>query len=145
MRKSEELLAIGEVARRTGASVSAVRYYESLGLLPAQRTSGNNRVFPRHTIRRVSVIQASVRFGLSLTQIAELLGPLPADRPPTKRDWRKISMRWNAHLEERKQAITRLQKELTGCLGCGCLSLTACTLLNPADALGEQGPGPRRL
>ncbi|WP_424809744.1 redox-sensitive transcriptional activator SoxR [Rhodococcus sp. 27YEA15] len=145
MRKSDELLSIGEVAARTGVAVSAVRYYETLGLVPAERTAGNMRKFPRHAIRRVSLIQVAVRFGISLAEVGEVFASLPEGRTPTKKDWSKISTQWNQRLEDRKQAIARMQEELTGCIGCGCLSLMTCNLLNPEDELGRDGPGARRL
>ena len=145
IRKSDELLSIGEVSERTGVAVSAVRYYETLGLVPAERTAGNMRKFPRHSIRRVSLIQLAVRFGIPLAEVAEVFGSLPQGRTPTKKDWRKMSTEWNQRLEDRKQAINRMQDELTGCIGCGCLSLKTCNLLNPGDELGREGPGARRL
>ncbi|MDI9913934.1 redox-sensitive transcriptional activator SoxR [Rhodococcus sp. IEGM 1379] len=145
IRKSDELLSIGEVSARTGAAVSAVRYYESLGLIPAERTVGNMRKFPRHAIRRVSLIQLAVRFGVPLAEVAEVFASLPEGRTPNKKDWSKISEEWNQRLEDRKQAIARLQEQLTGCIGCGCLSLKTCNLLNPGDELGRDGPGARRL
>lgn len=144
-RTSEELLAIGEVSRRTGAAVSAIRYYESLGLVTAHRTAGGTRRFPRHTIRRISIIQLATRFGIPLVEVAEVFSALPAERPPTRRDWMRISRAWHERLEERKQAIDRMQRELAGCIGCGCLSLQACTLFNPGDRLGEDGTGARRV
>ncbi|MBA4021129.1 MAG: redox-sensitive transcriptional activator SoxR [Gordonia sp.] len=145
IRKSDELLSIGQVAARTGVAVSAVRYYETLGLIPAVRTAGNMRKFPRHTIRRVSLIQLAVRFGIPLAEVAEVFASLPDGRTPNKKDWQKISHGWNERLEERKQAIGRMQNELTGCIGCGCLSLKTCNLLNPGDERGREGPGARRI
>ena len=145
IRKSDELLSIGEVSARTGVAVSAVRYYETLGLVPAVRTAGNMRKFPRHAIRRVTLIQLAVRFGIPLSEVGEVFASLPEGRTPNKKDWAKISTAWNERLEDRKQAIARLQQELTGCIGCGCLSLQTCNLLNPADELGLGGPGARRI
>ncbi|MFE4499495.1 redox-sensitive transcriptional activator SoxR [Rhodococcus sp. NPDC056743] len=145
IRKSDELLSIGEVSARTGVAVSAVRYYETLGLVPAVRTTGNMRKFPRHAIRRVTLIQLAVRFGIPLSEVGEVFASLPEGRTPNKRDWAKISTAWNERLEDRKQAIARLQQELTGCIGCGCLSLQTCNLLNPADELGLGGQGARRI
>ncbi|TSD49738.1 redox-sensitive transcriptional activator SoxR [Rhodococcus sp. KBS0724] len=145
IRKSDELLSIGEVSARTGVAVSAVRYYETLGLVPAVRTAGNMRKFPRHAIRRVTLIQLAVRFGIPLSEVGEVFASLPEGRTPNKKDWAKISTAWNERLEDRKQAIARLQQELTGCIGCGCLSLQTCNLLNPADELGLGGQGARRI
>ncbi len=145
IRKSDELLSIGEVSARTGVAVSAVRYYETLGLVPAVRTAGNMRKFPRHAIRRVTLIQLAVRFGIPLSEVGEVFASLPQGRTPNKKDWAKISTAWNQRLEDRKQAIARLQEELTGCIGCGCLSLQTCNLLNAGDELGLGGQGARRI
>ena len=145
IRISDELLSIGEVAARTGAAVSAVRYYETLGLVPAERTAGNVRKFPRHAIRRISLIQVAVRFGIPLAEVDEVFASLPSGRTPNKRDWAKISVAWNQRLEDRKQSIARMQEQLTGCIGCGCLSLNKCSLLNPGDELGKAGPGARLI
>jgi MerR family redox-sensitive transcriptional activator SoxR len=138
-------LTIGEVAERTGAAVSALRYYESLGLIHSSRTSGNQRRFPRHVLRRVSIIQIAGRFGIPLSEVSEIFAALPTNRSPTRADWRKIATRWHDKLESRRRAIERMQQELTGCIGCGCLSLKSCKTLNLGDELASEGPGPRRL
>ncbi|TDZ80024.1 Redox-sensitive transcriptional activator SoxR [Mycobacteroides salmoniphilum] len=139
MKDKAELLAIGEVARRSGIAVSAVRYYADIGLIPAERTSGNARVFRRHALRRISLIRVATGFGIPLSEIADVLSSLPDDRAPSTRDWQRISRQWHSHLEERKNAIADMQEKLTGCIGCGCLSMTKCTLFNPADVLAEDG------
>src|SRR5690606_14327559 len=96
-------------------------------------------------LRRLSLLLFARRLGIPLTEIAEVFAELPEDRMPGKRDWARISARWHAHLEERRREIERLEAELTGCIGCGCLSLRRCRILNPEDALSDEGPGPRRL
>ncbi|EFV14451.1 redox-sensitive transcriptional activator SoxR [Segniliparus rugosus] len=138
-------LTIGEVAERTGAAVSALRYYESLGLIRSTRTAGNQRRFPRHALRRVSIILVAGRFGIPLAEVAEVFEGLPEDRSPTRADWRKIATRWHSKLEARRSALEQMQAQLTGCIGCGCLSLKSCATLNWGDELAAQGPGPRRL
>ncbi|ADG97477.1 transcriptional regulator, MerR family [Segniliparus rotundus DSM 44985] len=140
-----QLLSIGDVAERTGTAVSALRYYESLGLIRSTRTAGNQRRFPRHTLRRVSVILAAGRFGIPLAEVAEVFAGLPEDRSPNRADWRRIAARWHDRLEARRKAIEQMQAELTGCIGCGCLSLKSCMTLNWGDELRAEGPGPRRL
>ncbi|MGL6235141.1 MAG: redox-sensitive transcriptional activator SoxR [Segniliparus sp.] len=140
-----QLLTIGEVAERTGAAVSALRYYESLGLIRSTRTAGNQRRFPRHVLRRVSIILVAGRFGIALSEVAEVFACLPEDRSPTRADWRRIATKWHDKLEARRSAIERMQAELTGCIGCGCLSLKSCATLNWGDELATRGPGPRRL
>jgi MerR family redox-sensitive transcriptional activator SoxR len=144
-KEPEDQLAIGEVSRRTGVAVSALHYYEQLGLIASTRTSGNQRRYPRHMLRRISLILVAKRLGISLADVQEVFATLPADARPSVRDWRRMSRRWQAQLAEKKREIEKLQRELTGCIGCGCLSMTACRLLNPEDELAEHGPGPRRV
>ncbi|MFE5735919.1 redox-sensitive transcriptional activator SoxR [Streptomyces celluloflavus] len=144
-KAATELLTVGEVARRVGIATSAVRFYESEGLISAVRTSGNQRRYPRHTLRRLSIVVFAKRLGIPLNEVAEVFKPLPSDRMPGKRDWARISARWSALLGERRDQIERLRKELEGCIGCGCLSLGTCKALNPADTLALDGAGPQRL
>ncbi|WJJ14350.1 redox-sensitive transcriptional activator SoxR (plasmid) [Prescottella equi] len=140
-----DLMTIGEVARRAGVATSAVRFYEEQGLISSARTSGNQRRYPRHVLRRIGIIVAARRFGIPLSEVAEVFASLPEGRMPGKTDWRKISKRWHARLEARRREIQRLEEELIGCIGCGCLSLNSCRIINPDDQLSAEGPGPRRL
>ena len=139
-----DLLPIGEVAARAGVTVPTVRFYEERGLIRSVRSAGNQRRFERHTLRRIAVVRAGQRFGLSLAEIADALGALPEDRPPTKRDWTRLSSRWQALLTERIEAMTRVRDGLESCIGCGCLSLRTCPVYNRDDELAAEGPGPRR-
>ena len=141
----DELLTIGEMSLRTGVAASALRYYEDLGLVSSVRTAGNQRRYPRHMLRRVSLITVAKRLGMPLADVGEAFGDVPMESTPSHVDWQRASRRWKKRLEERRRAIERLEHELTGCIGCGCLSLKACALLNPDDALAEIGPGARRL
>lgn len=141
----EELLTIGEMGRRTGVAVSALRYYEDLDLIASVRTSGNQRRYPRHMLRRVSLISIAKRLGIPLSNVHGAFADVPMDTTPSHADWQRASRRWKTQLEERRRTIERLEHELTGCIGCGCLSLKACALLNPDDALAATGAGPRRL
>lgn len=145
MPSPTELLTIGELASRAGVATSAVRFYEEQGLLISERTTGNQRRYKRHMLRRLSLLLFARRLGIPLAEIAEVFADLPADRMPGTRDWSRIATRWHAHLEERRREIERLEEELTGCIGCGCLSLGRCRILNPRDELADEGPGPRRL
>ncbi|MEU5978284.1 redox-sensitive transcriptional activator SoxR [Streptomyces sp. NPDC047315] len=138
-------MTVGEVARRAGVATSAVRFYEEQGLISAERTAGNQRRYRRHVLRRLSLILTAKRLGIPLAELAEVFETLPEHRMPSKRDWERISRRWAAHLEARRREIERLEQELTGCIGCGCLSLQRCRVLNPGDALAARGAGPRRL
>lgn len=141
----EDRLSVGEVSRRTGVAVSALHYYEDLGLIASTRTGGNQRRYARHMLRRISLVVVAKRLGIPLTDVQDVFTTLPLDRAPTLRDWRRVSTLWHDRLERRRQELERLEEELTGCIGCGCLSLKACGLLNPQDTLGQEGPGPRRI
>jgi MerR family redox-sensitive transcriptional activator SoxR len=138
-----ELLSIGYVARRSGMSVSALRYYEERGLIRAVRSEIGRRLFRRHTLRRLAVIAAGQRIGLSLEQISATLGAVPDDRAPTQHEWTQISAHWAELVAARIAELHALQNDLEGCIGCGCLSLGRCTLFNPGDAAAAEGPGSR--
>jgi MerR family redox-sensitive transcriptional activator SoxR len=138
-------LSIGELSARTGVAPSALRFYESIGLLASTRTRGGHRVFPRHALRRVAFIRVAQRVGLSLEEIGEALSLLPAHRAPTRREWGRMSRRWQRRLDERIRMLEGLRDDLSGCIGCGCLSLQRCRLYNPGDAAAGLGAGPRFL
>lgn len=140
-----ELLPIGVVATRAGVSVPTVRYYESRGLITAVRSAGNRRLFPRHTLRRLAVVAAGQRVGLSLQQIGAALAELPPDRAPNQRDWTRMSEHWATLVAGRIAELQALQRDLEGCIGCGCLSLGRCTLVNPDDQAATEGSGSRWL
>jgi MerR family redox-sensitive transcriptional activator SoxR len=139
------LLSIGELSRRTGLSVSAIRYYETRGLLTAIRTGGNQRRFMRSDIRRLSFALIAQRLGLSLGEIEAELATLPNGRPPTREDWQAISRRVRLALQKRITMLERTRDLLDGCIGCGCLSLEQCALYNPQDRAARAGAGPRFL
>jgi MerR family redox-sensitive transcriptional activator SoxR len=140
-----EHLTIGELSQRSGVAASALRYYEQLGLIASERSAGNQRRYPRHMLRRVSLVAVAKRLGIPLADVQTALSLVPLDRVPSQSDWQRASRVWKITLEERRRALERLERELTGCIGCGCLSLRSCALLNPEDALGADGPGARRL
>jgi MerR family redox-sensitive transcriptional activator SoxR len=142
---STTLLTIGELARRTGLSVSAIRFYEARGLVEPIRTGGNQRRFLRSDIRRLSFALIAQRCGLSLAQIEREMAALPNGRAPNKADWQSISERLRSTLDERIALLERTRDRLDGCIGCGCLSLETCALYNPDDRAGRTGPGPRFL
>lgn len=143
-RISKEL-SVGEVARRSGLAVSALHFYEAKGLIKSRRTPGNQRRYARDVLRRVSVIKVAQRIGIPLVEIRQALSTLPDKRTPTAADWKKLSDRWRAELDDRITTLTRLRDQLDDCIGCGCLSLEVCPLRNPYDELAEEGPGPRLL
>jgi MerR family transcriptional regulator, redox-sensitive transcriptional activator SoxR len=140
-----ELLAIGEVAGRSGMAPSALRYYEDQGLISATRTPGGARRYPRSVLRRLAVIRAGRNVGLSLPEIRSALESLPPGRPPTAADWARLSHGWRDRLDEQIAALTQLRDGLTSCIGCGCLSLTRCALSNPGDVAAADGSGARWL
>ncbi len=142
-KRIETTLSIGAVAARTGLSVSAIRYYEELGLVTSERSSGGQRRFVRAAIRRLSFILIAQKLGLSLEEIAHALAGLPDSRTPTAADWTKISGGIRARITEQIAALERMRDRLDGCIGCGCLSLEACALYNPGDTRGADGAGPR--
>lgn len=143
--KPNDLLTIGDVARRTGLSVSAIRFYEEKGLVEPIRTSGNQRRFLRSDIRRLSFILIAQQLGLPLAEIEEQLKKLPHGRTPNARDWQRISASIRGELDRRIAELERTRDRLDGCIGCGCLSLKKCALYNPDDRLAGEGPGPRQV
>lgn len=138
-----DLLPIGELARRTGLAVSAIRFYEDKGLVQSLRTSGNQRRFLRSDIRRLSFILIAQKLGLGLAEIEAELSKLPMGRTPTINDWQKISRSLRKEIDARIQLLNRTRSKLDECIGCGCLSLQRCQLYNRDDRAGAAGPGPR--
>ena len=136
-------LSIGDVALRTGLSVSAIRFYEERGLVKADRNSGGQRRFERSDIRRLSFVQIAQQLGFSIEQIGNVLKDLPEGRTPTKRDWTRFSRKFRSDLDRRIEMLERLRDRLDGCIGCGCLSLECCALYNPADKASLKGAGAR--
>jgi MerR family redox-sensitive transcriptional activator SoxR len=138
-------LTVGEIAERSGVAVSAVRFYEAKGLIKSTRNAGNQRRFPRETLRRVAFIKVAQRLGIPLASISGALKSLPEGRTPTAADWNRLSASWRSLLDERINKLQQLRDQLTSCIGCGCLSLKDCPLRNPLDRLSREGPGPRLL
>lgn len=138
-----DILTIAEVARRSGVAASALRFYEQQGLITSERTGAGHRRFPRAVLRRIAFIVFAQRVGLSLGEISAELAKLPANRVPERADWGRLSSRWTARVDDRIAELQRLKEGLTGCIGCGCLSLQTCRLVNPDDRAARGGPGPR--
>jgi MerR family redox-sensitive transcriptional activator SoxR len=139
------VLTIGELSTRSGVSQSALRFYERQGLITSRRTDGNQRRYEAVTLRRVAVVQAGKAAGIPLDEIRKALDTLPEGKAPTKKDWERFSRRWRAELDERIETLTALRTRLTTCIGCGCLSLKTCALLNPGDEAARLGSGARYL
>ncbi|MFG3580723.1 redox-sensitive transcriptional activator SoxR [Micromonospora chersina] len=141
----EATLTIGQLSERSGVAPSALRYYERLGLIRAERTGGNQRRYARTELRRVAFIRISQQVGVSLEEIREALDSLPSARTPTPDDWAALSKSWRDRLDEKIRLLGKLRDDLDGCIGCGCLSLQRCTLYNPGDTLAAEGPGARLM
>ena len=137
------LLSIGEVSRRSGVAASALRFYEERGMIASERAGSSRRYYPRPVLRRIAFIVFAQRVGLSLEEIGSELSKLPPDRAPTRRDWSRLSSRWSSRIDQRIAELQRLKEGLTGCIGCGCLSLERCKLANPDDRAARLGAGPR--
>lgn len=141
--KPSDILSIGYIAERTGLAVSAIRYYEEKGLITPHRNAGGHRRYMRSDIRRLSFVMIAQKLGFTIEEIAQEMRRLPNGRTPTARDWEKISEKLLARLDTQISALTRTRNNLTGCIGCGCLSLEKCALYNLDDEKGLEGPGPR--
>ena len=143
MARMEPTLTIQQVSRRSGVAASALRYYEELSLIRSERAPSGHRRYARPTLRRIAFIVFAQRVGLSLREVGEELARLPTDRVPTGEDWSRLSGRWSARIDQRMDELARLKEGLTDCIGCGCLSLASCKLVNADDAARRLGPGPR--
>lgn len=143
--ESNDLLTIGEIAERSGLPHSALRYYEREGLITAGRTAGGQRRYRRSVLRRLAFVRAARSIGIGLEEVRAALDALPAERTPTRADWARLSRSWRGRLDEQIAALVALRDGLEGCIGCGCLSMTTCRLVNPGDAVASQGDGARAL
>jgi len=139
------LLSVGEVAARSGLAVSALHFYESKGLIASIRSRGNQRRYGRDVLRRLGIIKVAQRVGIPLAEIEAAFATLPQGRTPTASDWQRLSQLWKNDLDARIKRLTLLRDHLTGCIGCGCLSVESCPLRNPDDRLGKEGTGARLL
>lgn len=142
---TRDLLPIGELSARSGIAASALRYYEDLGLIHSERTSGGRRRYRRSTLRRLAFIRAAQRIGLSLDEVGASLAELPVDHAPSPTEWNHVAGAWQQRIDDQIAELQRLKDRLTGCVGCGCLSLTRCGLYNLGDQAARRGPGARYL
>ena len=136
-----KILSVGEVARRSGVSVSALHFYEREGLIESWRSGGNQRRYERAVLRRVAIIKVAQAVGIPLAEIRQRLEQMPKG----KTGWAKLAADWRADLDRRIALLTRLRDRLDSCIGCGCLSIDDCPLRNPEDRVAREGPGPRHL
>ena len=134
-------LSVGQVSKRSGVSVSTLHFYEDKKLIQAVRNSGNQRRYFKDVLRRIGVIKAAQKVGISLKNIQLAMNFLPKDQAPNKKDWEKLSTQWQDELDKKINHLTALRKNLSSCIGCGCLSLKACPLYNPNDELGNKQTG----
>ena len=139
------ILSIGQVVARSGLPASTLHYYESQGLIRSRRSAGNQRRYSRDVLRRLGVIRAAQRVGIPLAEIRAALATLPEKRTPTNADWARLAEAWQSELDERIERLVLLRDRLTGCLGCGCLSVRMCPLLNPGDEIARRGAGAQYL
>ncbi len=135
----EQALSVGQLAARSGMSVSALHFYERQGLIQSRRTSGNQRRYDRAILRRVAVIRAAQRAGIPLATVAKAFAELPKDGVPDQEDWQRLSAAWQQEIEQRIAQLEHLRDRLGGCIGCGCLSLGTCGFVNPDDDAGRRG------
>lgn len=138
-----DLLTIGALAERSGVAASALRYYEAEGLITSVRTDAGHRRYPREVLRRVAFVRVAQEVGLTLGEIRDALASLPDGRTPDPRDWQRLATAWGPRIDEQIALLERLRDRLTGCIGCGCLSMRACPMVNPGDEAAASGPGPR--
>ena len=134
-------LSVGEVANRTGVTVSALHFYEQKGLIQSVRNQGNQRRYARDVLRRVAIIKVAQRTGISLEQIKQAFAVLPQGQPALQQHWQQMSELWHQDLTSRIEQLSQLRYQLSMCIGCGCLSLHYCPLRNPGDQLATQGAG----
>lgn len=137
-----DVLTISEVVERSGFAASALRYYESEGLIEAGRSGGGQRRYQRSVLRRLAFIRAAGNVGLSLEEIRDELARLPQGRTPTRADWQRITRHWRSRLDEQIAALERLRDGLDSCIGCGCLSLRRCAISNPRDIAAGSADAP---
>lgn len=143
--RNDPLISIGQVAKRSGIAVSAIRYYADQKLIPSHRGNGGQRLFHRSVLRRVSFILIAQQLGYTLSEIQDTLANLPENRTPTKADWDKLGRQFSKDLDNHIAKLQKLKESLSGCIGCGCLSLKNCNLYNPEDKIAVRGAGPRYL
>ena len=138
-------LTVGQLSERSGVAKSALRFYETKNLITSIRSNGNQRRFSASMLRRIALIQVAQSIGFTLQEITLELAGLPIEKTPTKRDWERVANKWTKDLDKKLRQIETLKENLTGCIGCGCLSMKKCHLLNPEDILHENGDGAQRL
>jgi len=139
---AEAALSVGQVAKRCGVKVSTLHFYEDKGLIHSTRNAGNQRRYRKDVLRRVSLIKAAQKMGITLEEVRQALEKLPDNRTPNQKDWQKLASAWKKELNARIAYLEKMRDYMTGCIGCGCLSMTRCPIYNADDKLAAQGSGP---
>jgi len=139
---AEAALSVGQVAKRCGVKVSTLHFYEDKGLIHSSRNAGNQRRYRKDVLRRVSLIKAAQKMGITLEEVRQALEKLPDNRTPNQKDWQKLASAWKKELNARIAYLEKMRDYMTGCIGCGCLSMTRCPIYNADDKLAAQGSGP---
>lgn len=139
---AETTLSVGQVAQRSGVNVSTLHFYETKGLIHSARNAGNQRRYRKDVLRRVAVIKAAQKLGITLKEIRQALASLPEGRTPNQKDWEKLARNWQRELDARIACLEKLREYMTGCIGCGCLSMKNCPIYNADDKLAAEGSGP---
>ncbi|WP_336148127.1 redox-sensitive transcriptional activator SoxR [Acinetobacter soli] len=138
---AQKFITIGELAKRSGVSVSTIRFYEEKQLIWSIRTNGNQRRYVRAMLRRIAIIKVAQLVGISLEEVKQAFSVLPDRKMASKQDWEKMSNLWKNQLEEKIQTLLQIRQQLDWCIGCGCLSLDQCPLRNPDDYYASQSNG----
>jgi len=139
---AEAALSVGQVAKRCDVKVSTLHFYEDKGLIHSTRNAGNQRRYRKDVLRRVSLIKAAQKMGITLEEVRQALEKLPDNRTPNQKDWQKLASAWKKELNARIAYLEKMRDYMTGCIGCGCLSMTRCPIYNADDKLAAQGSGP---
>ena len=134
-------MSVGGVAERSGLAVSAIHFYESKGLISSRRNNGNHRRYDRGVLRKLAVIKVAQRAGVPLAEIKLHMSSLPKRKTINAEDWAKLAEHWRQDLDTRIEQLTLMRDLMSKCIGCGCLSVKDCELMNPKDELAEKSKG----
>jgi DNA-binding transcriptional MerR regulator len=133
---SEPRLAIGELARRAGMSVSRIRFYEARGLLAEPDRESGKRRYPPETVGQLAIIDAAQRVGFSLDEIHDLIW---GRNDPAHERLRQLAIRKLPEIDDLIERATAIRRLLDLCSTCRCESIKDCLLLTESF-----GPIPAR-
>lgn len=136
-----ETLSIGRVAEQVGIRQSAIRYYESVGLLPEQPRRSGKRTFDRATVMRLEVIRTARELGFSLEEIRQLLDGFSPETPPPAR-WRALASAKLPEIEAAIRRATALKLMLQAGVSCRCVRIEDCFLEDCSAPLKSDGALP---